>query len=76
MGKNVHVTHRASGQWAVVSEGASRASGLYDTQGRAIDAGRDIARNHRSELVIHDRENRIRDSDSYGNDSCPPHDKK
>ena len=76
MGKNVYVTHRASGQWAVVSGGASRASGLYDTQGRAIDAGRDIARNHRSELVIHDRENHIRDKDSYGNDPCPPHDKK
>lgn len=76
MGKNVHVTRRAGGQWAVVSEGASRASGLYETQGRAIDAGRSIARNHRSELVIHDRENHIRDKDSYGNDRCPPHDKR
>jgi hypothetical protein len=75
MGKNVHVTHRASGKWAVVGEGNSRASGLFNTQRAAIDAGRDIARNNRAELVIHDRENRIRDKDSLGNDPCPPKDK-
>lgn len=69
MAKDVHVTHRANGDWAVISEGALKAASLHSTQGDAIRAGRDIAINHRSELVIHDRENKIRDSDSYGNES-------
>lgn len=76
MGKNIHVTHRKDGSWAVIGERDSRASGLYDTQGAAVDAGRDIARNNRSELVIHDRDNKIRDKDSFGNDPNPPEDRK
>lgn len=75
MAKNVHVTHRASGKWAVVGEGNTRASSLFNTQSAAIDAGRGLARNNRSELVIHDRENRIRDRDSLGKDPCPPKDR-
>lgn len=76
MRKNIHVTHRKSGEWAVKGERDDRASGLYGTQREAINAGREIARTNRSELVIHDRENRIRDSDSYGNDPCPPKDRR
>ena len=76
MGKNIHVTHRKDGDWAVKGQGDSRASGLFDTQRDAIDAGRTIAQNNHSELVIHDRHNVIRDKDSFGNDPCPPRDKK
>ena len=76
MGKNIHVTRREDGSWAVKGEGDSRASGLYDTQREAIDTGREFARNNRSELFIHDRENKIRDRDSYGNDPFPPRDRK
>lgn len=74
MSKNIHVTHRADGSWAVIGEGDSRASSLHNTQGGAIEAGREIAINNRSELVIHDRHNIIRDKDSYGNDPNPPRD--
>lgn len=74
MKKNVHITHRVSGSWAVVGEGNSRASGLYDTQAEAIKVGREIAINNKSELVIHDRKNVIRDKDSYGNDPRSIHD--
>ncbi len=76
MAKNIHVTHRQDGSWAVIREKAEQASGLYDTQGEAIERAREIARNNQVELVIHDRENRIRDKDSYGNDPCPPRDRK
>ncbi len=76
MGKDIHITHRSDGSWAVIGEGDSRASSLHDTQGEAIDAGRPIAQQNRSELVIHDRGNKIRDKDSYGNDPFPPEDKK
>lgn len=76
MGKNIHITHRSDGSWAVIGEGDSRASSLHDTQGGAIGVGRPIAQRNHSELVIHDRENKIRDKDSYGDDPFPPRDKK
>jgi len=74
--KNIHVTHRKDGGWAVKGEGDKRASSLHDTQGAAIKAGTPLAKANKSELVIHDRKNRIRDKDSYGNDPHPPIDKK
>ena len=70
-GKNVHVTHRGD-QWAVVTEGTSRADSLHQTQGQAIDRAREIARQRQAELIIHGRDNRIRERDSYGNDPFPP----
>jgi len=76
MAKNIHVTHREDGSWAIIREKAKQASGLYDTQREAIELAREMARKGRVELVIHDRENRIRDKDSYGNDPCPPRDTK
>jgi len=76
MKKNIHVTHRADGTWAVIGEGDARASSLHNTQGSAIEQARGIAQNNRSELVIHDRDNRIRDKDSFGNDPYPPKDMK
>lgn len=76
MAKNIHVTHRADNSWAVIGENDSRASSLHTTQGDAIQNARPIAMHNHSELVIHDRDNRIRDKDSYGNDSFPPRDTK
>jgi hypothetical protein len=76
MGKNIHVTHREDGTWAVIGEKDKKASSLHETQRDAIEAGRPLAQNNRSELVIHDRKNRIRDKDSFGNDPCPPKDKR
>lgn len=77
MGKNVHVTHdKANKTWNVKDEGTSKPSSSHRTQGDAIDTGRDRAKDHKSELVIHNRNNVIRDKDSYGNDPNPPTDKK
>jgi uncharacterized protein YdaT len=76
MGKNIHVTHRKSGDWAVKGEGNKRASSVHETQKAAINAGKPIAESNKSELVIHGRDNLIRDKDSYGHDPNPPKDKK
>lgn len=77
MGKNIHITRRKSeDKWAVIGEGDARASSLHDTQGEAVDAGRPLAEKNKSELVIHDRNNKIRDKDSFGNDPFPPMDKR
>jgi len=75
MGKNQHVVRREDG-WAVRGEGNTRDTSHNRTQGQAIDAARDIARNQHSEVVIHDQHGRIRDKDSYGNDPFPPRDRR
>lgn len=73
-GKNQHVVKCEDG-WAVRGERNTRATSHHRTQTDAIDAARDIARSQPSELVIHDRQGRIRDRDSYGNDPNPPTDR-
>ncbi len=70
MGKNQHVVQREEG-WAVRGAGNKRDTSHHPTQAAAIDAARDIARNQQSELVIHDREGKFRDRNSYGNDPFP-----
>ena len=75
MGKNVHVVRHGSG-WATRKEGNERVSSVHTTQNAAINAGRPMAQKERSELVIHGRDGRIRDKDSFGNDPCPPNDKR
>jgi len=75
MSKNQHVVaHR--GRWGVRGEGNERVTSTHDTQSEAIDSARGIAQRERSEVVIHRPDGRIRDKDSYGNDPCPPKDKK
>ena len=72
---NQHVVKRDDG-WAVVGEGNSRDTSVHQTQESAIERAREIARNYRSEVVIHGMDGKIRDKDSYGNDPCPPKDRR
>lgn len=77
MGKNIHITHdKTNKTWDVKEEGNPNPLETHRTQSEAIDDGRDRAQRNESELVIHDRDNRIRDKDSYGRDPHPPTDKK
>lgn len=73
MGRNQHVVPHDK-DWAVRREGSDRVTSIHITQGEAIKAAREIAINHRSEVVIHGIDGKIRDKDSYGKDSCPPKD--
>lgn len=73
--RDIHVVPH-SGGWATRREGAERAGSVHDTQGEAIEQAREQAIRDRVEVVIHGRDGRIRDSDSYGNDPNPPRDRK
>lgn len=73
--KAQHVTLHPEG-WQVKSEGATKATKVCATQKEAIDKATEIAKNQHTEVVIHGRDGKIRDKDSYGNDSCPPKDTK
>lgn len=70
-GKSQHVVQRDNG-WAVRGEGNSRDTSHHATQAEAAEAARDIARRQGSEVLIHGRDGRIREKDSYGNDPFPP----
>ena len=74
--KNIHITHRQDNSWAVVGAGDERASSLHRTQAEAIEAGKPLAIRNQSELVIHGRDNKIVNSNSYGHDPNPPKDVK
>ena len=70
-GVNLHVVPRNDG-WAVRTEGRSRATSVHPSQREAIEAARKLAKQHAAQLVIHGRDGRIRNRDSYGNDPFPP----
>ena len=75
-GKNQHVVPTSNGKWGVRGEGNSKLTKITSTQNKAIEKAREIAKNQRSEVVIHGENGKIQDRDSYGNDTCPPKDKK
>lgn len=66
-GKNQHVVPHPDG-WAVKGVGNTKATLVTNTQKEAIDAGRAIASNQQSELVIHRPNGQIRAKDSHGHD--------
>lgn len=70
-----HVVPNGDG-WNVIGEGNTKATKHTDTQKEAINIAKDIAKNQGSEVVIHGKDGKIRDNDSYGNDPYPPKDKK
>ncbi|MBR6862433.1 MAG: DUF2188 domain-containing protein [Acidaminococcaceae bacterium] len=67
-----HVVPNPDGGWDVKRGGAARASGYYSTKKEAVDAGRKISQNQKTEFVIHGLNGRIQSADSHGNDPYPP----
>ncbi|MEO6231617.1 MAG: DUF2188 domain-containing protein [Ferruginibacter sp.] len=73
--KSNHVVPSQSG-WAVKKSGSERASKTFGTKEKAIDYGRKLSRNEKTELYIHKQNGMIQDKNSYGNDPNPPKDKR
>ena len=74
-GKNIHLVPNGN-RWAVKKEGVSRPLSTHRTKSLADHYARIKAELAQSELVIHGKDGRIQDKDSFGNDPCPPKDKK
>lgn len=70
-GKNQHVVPHKDG-WAVRGAGNSRATSVHSTQSEAIIEAKSSAQSQQSEMLIHGRNGRIRERNSYGNDPFPP----
>lgn len=70
-GKDQHVVPHEGG-WAVRGAGNEKVTREFPTQQEAIQYARQIASNQQSELFIHNKQGRIRERNSYGNDPYPP----
>lgn len=65
--KNIHVLPNL-GIWSVQKEGSKKAYRTTSTQREAIDIAKQVAKNNKSELLIHGKNGQIREKNSYGND--------
>ncbi len=75
MGKPIHVVPQGD-KWAVKREGRETPISTHGKQGNAIDLAAQVARQEKTDVVIHGRDGKIRDRDSYGPDPFPPRDRK
>ncbi len=73
--KNIHIVPNGE-RWAVKKEGVSTPLSTHRTKSLADQVARVKAKLAHSELVIHGRDGRIQDKDSFGKDSFPPKDNK
>lgn len=68
---DIHTVHR-NGRWYNEVEGGKRASNSADTKAEAQKIGRDMSRDRGVEHVIHNKDGKIGERNSYGNDPFPP----
>ena len=73
--KNLHIVP-AGPDWAVKREGQQQPLSQHRTLENEDNARRPLARRDGVELVIHGRDGKIRDKDSFGHDPNPPKDRK
>ena len=69
--KSNHVVPSKSG-WSVKKSGAAKASRSFDTKAQAVDYGKSLSKNERTELYIHKKNGMIQNKNSYGKDPHPP----
>lgn len=68
----IHVAYSSdSDKWIVKKAGTQTIYGSYETKKDAVDAGRQIAKSLKGELVVHRKDGTIESRDSYGNDPYP-----
>ena len=70
MKQNKHVVPNSNGGWDVKSGGQTVSH--HHTQKTAIEKANSVGRAEKTEVVIHGRDGKIRDKNSYGNDPYPP----
>jgi len=71
-----HVVPNSEGTWSVKRDGATKATKKFGSKATAINFGRAIAINQRAELIIHNKDGTINNTNSFGHDPHPPVDKR
>lgn len=74
--KTQHVVPNSKGGWSVKKGGSTKATKTFDNKKEAVVYGKTIAKNQKSELIVHKKDGRIQNPNSYGKDPHPPIDKK
>ena len=64
----IHTASRDGAGWVNIREGSTRALDTFPTKAEAAAAGRKRARADKVEHIIHTRDGRISQRNSYGND--------
>ncbi|MFA8451189.1 MAG: DUF2188 domain-containing protein [Bacteroidales bacterium] len=71
--KSFHVLPNSDkGGWDSKVGGASRASKHFDKKQDAIDYSREQSKKNSGELLIHNKDGKIGQKNSHGNDPFPP----
>lgn len=69
--RSVAVERRAYGHWAVRADDSERATSLHEFKAGAFAHTREVARQHRTELAIKNKDGTIAQRDRYWRDSLP-----
>jgi hypothetical protein len=72
--KDVHTVPTPGGKGWMNKVGGEVAS-RHRTKDNAVERGREIARDNKSEHAIHNKDGQISQKNSYGNDPSQPRDK-
>ncbi len=72
MSRRQWVVSNPDGGWDQKAEGAERTTRHFDTQAEAIEAATETAKRQRTEVIIQNRQGRIRERNTYGHDPHPP----
>ncbi|KLE06024.1 DUF2188 domain-containing protein [Aliarcobacter butzleri] len=76
MAKSTHVVpNKEKGGWDIKQSNGQKSSGHFDTKKDAVVRAREISKNQKTELTIHNKDGKIAKKDSHGNDPHPPKDK-
>jgi hypothetical protein len=74
--KTQHVVPNQSGGWSVKKGGSTKATKKFEKKSDAVTYGKAIAKNQGSEFVVHKKDGRIQNPNSYGSDPNPYKDRK
>jgi isopentenyl phosphate kinase len=69
--KNQHVVP-LWGWWAIKKEWSKKFTTITETKAQAEKIAKEIAKNNKSELIIHGKDWKIQSRNSYWNDPHPP----
>jgi len=68
--KHIHVVWSTDDKnWQIKKEGNKNALATTKTKKEALEVGKEFAKLNKVELVIHNKDGKISDKDSYGNES-------
>jgi hypothetical protein len=73
--KTHHVVPNPKGGWDVKKGGGVKSIKHFTKKDDAVDYGREVSRNQKSEFIVHKKDGTIQNADSHGGDPCPPKDK-